>query len=90
MENILCTLTDFIWLWIHISDDADATERSQDEPVGQRCWDAAHLYQLATIQYLMADGFLLAIAQALPFGHAPSNTRPASDLTGAFHSMERC
>ena len=46
------------------------------------------MYPLATVQYLIDDGFLVASANTLPFGWCPTHTRPASDLINAFHKME--
>ena len=46
------------------------------------------MYPLATVQYLIDDGFLSPNADSLPFGLVPTHNRPTSDLINAFRNME--
>ena len=66
----------------------DADSGFQDVPELHRCYGGPHMYPLATVQYLIDDGFLNPNADSLPFGLVPTHSRPASDLIDAFRHME--
>ena len=81
-------LTDFEWLWVDIYEQEDDEEGFQDAPDMCRLYGGPHLYPLATVQFLMGGGFLLANARTLPYGWVPTHTRPAKDLRTAVKETE--
>lgn len=81
-------LTDFEWLWVDVYEQREADSGFQDVPDLHKCYDGPHMYPLATVLYLIDDGFLKPCANTIPFGWVPTHSRPASDLIDAFRKVE--
>ena len=79
-------LTRFEWLCVDILEQ-EGEVTSQDVPDLHRLYDGPHLYPLATVQFLILDGFLKPLAKTRPYGWAPLCTRPAVVLRKAFETV---
>ena len=67
----------FAWLWV--------------ETEGRHTlYDGPHLYPWLTVRVLIEEGFLVAIADTLPFGWHPLKRFPSSQLADAWANARRC
>ena len=86
LEPVTRSLWEYEWLWVDAF--AEGGQGYQHQPDQHRCYDGPHLYPLETVLFLIEDGFLEPSESTLPWGWAPSHTRPAADLHDAIRMAQ--